>query len=99
MNRFRPQEFNKRWAIKHFRQTGHTMGEYNWQSRTRYYRDCDRNHKHLIRTFAQLHYLGSHAPAPIRAKWRKVEQQFMNKYVPKNATYQYLTRRNKWVWL
>ncbi len=99
MNKFRPQDYNKRWAIKHFRQTGHTMGEYNWQGRTRYYRDCDRNKEHQIRVHAQLHYLGSHAPAPIRVKWRKVEQQFMNRYVPKNATYRYLTSRNKWMWV
>ena len=100
MNRvFRPQELNKSFAIKHFRKTGHSVGEYNWNGRGRYYRDCDLNHKHKIRVFAQLHYLGSHAPAPIRKRWRKVEQQFLNKYVPKKASYRYLTNRDKWRWL
>jgi hypothetical protein len=97
MNKFRPQEFNKRWALKHFRKTGHTVGEYNWQGRTRYYRDCDRNKEHQIRVQAHLHYLGSHAPAPIRKRWHIVEQQYLMKRSPMYASMRYLNNRSGWL--
>lgn len=90
MKRFRPQELNKRWAIRHYRQTGHSVGEYNWQPRTMWYRDGDRNRKHQIRVFAQLHYLGSHAPLTIRKKWRIIEQRYIAKRMPLRASMRYL---------
>lgn len=34
----------------------------------------------IIRTFGRLHYLGSHAPAAVRKKWRIAERKFFQKH-------------------
>jgi hypothetical protein len=99
MNKFRPQEFNKGWAIKHFRLTGESVGIFNWQSRVQWYRDSDRNRKHSIRVFGQLHYLGSHAPAPVRKRWHKIEMNFINKRVPARGSIRYLNNISSGRWL
>jgi hypothetical protein len=36
----------------------------------------------LDKIFAQLHYLGSHSPDPVAARWKEVERRFLDRYSP-----------------
>jgi hypothetical protein len=66
--KFRPQEFSKVFKLKN-----NPIGQWHWHE-----------HRHLSTHFermaAQLHYLSSHAPAPIRKKWAHVWKKFEQKY-------------------
>jgi hypothetical protein len=94
---FRPQGTNKAFALKYRRSTGHSINEYNWRPRELWIRNIDRNRIHLIRMFRRLHYLGSHAPLPIRKQWHNAEQQFINRYVPTNASLRYTNTHGSWL--
>jgi hypothetical protein len=94
---FRPQSMNPVFAIKYRRETGHGVGEFNWQRRELWVRYVDRNRTHLIRVFNRLHYLGGHAPLPVRKRWHTVEQQFINRYIPNNASLRYTNTHGSWL--
>lgn len=96
---FRPRATNKQFAIKYQRKTGHTVGEWNWMSRTHWFKVGDQHRKHSLRVFEQLHYLGSHAPLTIRKKWSIIERQFINKRVPQMASFRYTTQYSSGRWL
>lgn len=98
MNKFRPQGFNGRFVIRE-RRRGNSVAKYHWQTRIRWYRDSDRHRKHLLRVFEQLHYLGSHAPAPIRKRWHDTEMRFINQRVPVKASMRYLETHSSGRWL
>ena len=65
---FRPQHFAGKYKLKN-----RNVGLWHWHTR----RNFD---SFLYRTVGRLHYLAYHAPLPIRKKWRKVAQQFEQKY-------------------
>lgn len=60
MTKFRPQQFNSRFKIKH----PYKVGRYNWIP---YFPWTTENYLHHV--FSVLHYKSSHAPRPIRQKW------------------------------
>ncbi len=97
-NKFRPQDIPKAYIFKQRLAFGRNES-YNWQTRIRWYREGDRNKKHLIRVFGQLHYLGSHAPLTIRKRWRIIEQRFLDHRIPKNASMRYINEYSGGRWL
>jgi hypothetical protein len=95
MNKFRPQEVSKPYAIKMRRLTGR-FESYNWQSRDEWYPVGYKSNKIAIgRQFGCLHYLARHAPAPVRKRWTNAYRTFMNKHFgdASKASIHYL---NKW---
>lgn len=69
---FRPLVFSARVKLSYHRR-GDWTGKYHMWHRFK-------SQISKFRIGAQLHYLGSHAPDPIRKKWRIVEKRFMNRY-------------------
>jgi hypothetical protein len=86
---FRPHGFDKLAAMQYRRKTGGSLAEFNWMSRSRYLRDCDVHRVHQIRVFSQIHYLASHAPVPVRAKYRKIEELYLKTRTPVNGSGRY----------
>jgi hypothetical protein len=71
---FRPQGNCKKSDLYFLRKNGPgSIGKWNYHKR----RWTDSS---IHRIGGQLHYLGSHAPYPVRKKWKIVEQKFMNRY-------------------
>lgn len=64
---FRPQSWSGKFKLKDY------VGKYHWYER----RHCD---NHILRVGGQLHYLCSHAPYPIRKKWKITGLKFFNRY-------------------
>jgi len=68
MKKFRPQEFSGSFKLKWGQ-----VGSWHWIP--------FRHHAtHFERMAAQLHYLGEHAPKPIRQRWWHVWHRFYEKY-------------------
>lgn len=72
---------------------------YNWQTRTEWWRDSDTNRKHMIRVWKQLHYLACHAPEPVRRRWAGAYSRLMGRLDPKFASVQYLEKYASVRWL
>jgi hypothetical protein len=99
MNKFRPQEVSKKYRLKQRIQSG-IVNNYNWQSRVRWYpAGWKINHQTLGRIFRQLHYLGSHAPKPIQARWRRQENLFLKAHIPVKASIRYIEKFSAGRWL
>ena len=80
MNKFRPQDIDKKFLIQERRRTGR-VENYNWQSRVRWYRAKDGiNRQFIIRAFQYLHYCACHAPTPVQKKWKHAYRQFENRH-------------------
>lgn len=76
MNKFRPQNLNKLYLLKHARVTGRREN-YNWQTRIEWWPCGYRLNKITIaKQFKQLHYLACHAPDPIRKRWANAYKLF-----------------------
>lgn len=65
--KFRPQQFNSRFKLKH----PYKMGRYNWLLRYNWRIDS-----YLHHVLSVLHYKSSHAPYAIRKKYRKAATRF-----------------------
>ena len=99
MNRFRPQSVSKKYQLKRRIKLG-IVDNYQWQSRIRWYPvGWKINHQTLGRIFGQLHYLGSHAPDPIRAKWHSREMLFLKHRIPRKASIRYIEKFSAARWL
>lgn len=74
---FRPITKVKNGSIRSY-------AKYNWFDNTkRYMADANTiNKRTQCDIFRYLHYMGSHAPLPVRNKWHKVERKFLNKHDP-----------------
>jgi hypothetical protein len=80
MNRFRPQDINKRYIIKQRLLTGRSEN-YNWQSRVEWYPAGYRlNKKTIVKQFGRLHYLACHSPKKVQQRWQKVYDNFHNRH-------------------
>jgi hypothetical protein len=80
MNRFRPQDINKRYIIKQRLLTGRSE-TYNWQSRVEWYPvGYGSNKKTIARQFGRLHYLACHSPKPVQPQWQKVYDNFHKRH-------------------
>jgi hypothetical protein len=84
MNRFRPQEINKRHTLRlRLKGYGNEWINYNWQPRTRWHpAGWKPNQISISRRFVQLHYLACHAPAPVQKRWEQAYKTFCNKHLP-----------------
>lgn len=71
---FRPGDWDGRYKIRFaLREGPGRIGAYNWHNRSW----CPNS---IFRIGGRLHYLGSHAPLPIRRRWHKVELMYFNRY-------------------
>jgi hypothetical protein len=93
--KFRPQGVSKKYKLRH-----PECSEYKWYDRRPYTRDEPLNQKTMGRIFGRLHYLGSHAPNAVYAKWHKIEMQFLKKHVPsrgRSMRYEELFSAGRWL--
>jgi len=72
--KFRPQQISKLYILRNHLRGDYTL--YNWQDQT------TKRGTVLDKIGAHLHYLGSHSPALVAARWREVERRFLSKYQP-----------------
>jgi hypothetical protein len=99
MNRFRPQDISKKYILKQRLRFGRS-DTYNWQTRIRWYPvGWKLNHQTLGRIFGQLHYLGSHAPKPVRTKWYAREKLFLKSRIPFKSSIRYIEKFSAGRWL
>jgi hypothetical protein len=100
MNRFRPQDINKRYIIKQRLLTGRSEN-YNWQSRVEWYPAGYRlNKKTIVKQFGRLHYLACHSPKKVQQRWQKVYDHFHNRHFGTfNGTVRYLNQWSCHAWL
>jgi len=101
MNKFRPQDISKSYVMKQRLKTGRSEN-YNWQTRVEWYpAKWTRHQQQFARRFARLHYLGAHAPMPIRLRWRSAYLAFMKRHFGEggNASVRYLNRWTAHSWL
>lgn len=99
MNRFRPQDNNKRYLIKQRRKYGYTDLS-NWQTRVDWWPPgYGLNQQSISRRFSQLHYLACHAPKPVAKKWRSAYNQFEKKHFTTLASVRYANKYSCDAWL
>jgi len=73
---------------------------YNWHCRATSIFDKDPlNQQTLGRIFSFLHHMGSHAPAAVKARWRKAEWHFMEHHMPNNASMRFANKFTAHRWL
>lgn len=95
MNKFRPQDIPKSYIMKQRLRYGR-VDNYNWQVRDKWYpAGWGLNKKVIGSIHGRLHYLASHAPKPIRNKWRGARSNFIQYHFgsDRTASVRYL---NKW---
>jgi hypothetical protein len=68
MKKFRPQDFSGSFKLK-----WQNVGQWHWIPFRNY-------STHFERISAHLHYLGEHAPKPVRKKWWPVWNRFYKRY-------------------
>jgi hypothetical protein len=69
--KFRPIQFNPLFTLK----SPYKVGKYNWRKRTGW-----SINGYLLKVHNQLHYKSSHAPYPVRKKWKKITDIFIKKH-------------------
>jgi hypothetical protein len=102
MNRFRPQEINKRHTFR-LRLKGYSNEwiNYNWQPRTRRYpAEWKPNQISISRRFGQLHYLACHAPPSVQKRWEQAYKTFCSKHLPyHNSSQRFVNQYTAHRWL
>ena len=99
MNKFRPQDNQKRYMIKLRRLTGRSEN-YNWCPRSEWYpAGWGPNKKVLGKIFGRLHYLACHAPAPVQAKWRRAYRALEERMFTTRASMRYANKYSADSWL
>lgn len=99
MNKFRPQDNQKRYMIKLRRLAGRSEN-YNWQPRRTWYpAGWGPNKKVLGKIFGRLHYLACHAPPPVQAKWRRAYRALEERMSPARASVRYINKYSASSWL
>jgi hypothetical protein len=81
-NRFRPSSaMDTRSIMRERRKYGALHGNYNWQSRIKWYpAGFKLNRKTIFRQFGNLHYLACHSPERVQRQWQKVYNNFHTKH-------------------
>jgi hypothetical protein len=69
--KFRPQDFILAYHLRSLK----PRGQYNWVPRVKW-----NNKNYLLKVWSMLHYRSSHAPKPIRQKWRIAAKKFLDKH-------------------
>ncbi len=99
MNKFRPQDNQKRYMIKLRRLTGRSEN-YNWRPRSEWYpAGWGTNKKVLGKIFGRLHYLACHAPKPVQAKWQRAYRALEERMFPVRASVRYINKYSAGSWL
>jgi hypothetical protein len=103
MNKFRPQDINKRYTISLRRKSYESsFASYNWQTRVKWYpAGYKLNRRTISNQFSRLHYLGSHSPTPIQKKWQRAAKQFERRHFGdhRRASMRYLNTWSAHSWL
>ncbi len=101
MNKFRPQEINKRHTFRlRLKGYGNEWINYNWQTRVEWYPAGYRlNKKTISKQFSRLHYLACHAPKPVQKRWAPAYRAFYKRHFGVTGSMRYLNTWTAHAWL
>jgi len=101
MNRFRPQEINKRHTVRlRLQGYGNEWINYNWQTRVEWWPCGYSSNKIVIaKQFKRLHYLACHSPKPVQKRWAKAYRDFYKRHFGVAGSIRYLNTWTAHSWL
>lgn len=78
--KFRPQDYNKGRWLRWMRNNQDQRGLYNWQNYLSVKIQRKAKYTAIMQIGHHLHYLGCHAPKPVRKKWYPNWLRFIKHY-------------------